>query len=74
MSMPSGCNIVNSLNGLDIGGNPMGSQTAASNRGRGDPGALNLDYEIRRLEWKVQAGAEYIVTQPVFDFQCSSSF
>jgi methionine synthase / methylenetetrahydrofolate reductase(NADPH) len=32
-----------------------------------NPGALNMDEEIRRFEWKVQAGAEYVVTQPVFD-------
>ena len=32
-----------------------------------NPGALNFEEEIRRTEWKVQAGAEYIVTQPVFD-------
>jgi methionine synthase / methylenetetrahydrofolate reductase(NADPH) len=61
-------NIVNNLNhGLDIGGNPMGSQTALLIGVGANPGALNLDEEIRRFEWKVQAGAEYVVTQPVFD-------
>ena len=62
------CNIVNNLNhGLDIGGNPMGSQTALLIGVGANPGALNMDDEIRRFEWKVQAGAEYVVTQPVFD-------
>jgi methionine synthase / methylenetetrahydrofolate reductase(NADPH) len=61
-------NIVNNLNrGLDIGGNPIGSQTALLLGVGANPGALNLDEEIRRFEWKVQAGAEYVVTQPVFD-------
>jgi methionine synthase I (cobalamin-dependent)/5,10-methylenetetrahydrofolate reductase len=61
-------NIVNNLNhGLDIGGNPMGSQTAMVIGVGANPGALNMDEELRRLDWKVQAGAEYIVTQPVFD-------
>ena len=61
-------NIVNGLNrGLDIGGNPMGSQTALLLGVGANPGAINLDDEIKRTEWKVQAGAEYIVTQPVFD-------
>jgi methionine synthase I (cobalamin-dependent)/5,10-methylenetetrahydrofolate reductase len=61
-------NIVNNLNhGLDIGGNPMGSQTAMVIGVGANPGALNPDEELRRLDWKMQAGAEYIVTQPVFD-------
>jgi homocysteine S-methyltransferase len=60
--------IVDNLNhGLDIGGNPMGSQTALLTGVGVNPGALNLDEEIKRLEWKAQAGAEYVVTQPVFD-------
>jgi len=61
-------NVVKNLNrGLDIGGNFLGSQTAFVIGAGADPGALQLDEEIRRFEWKVQAGAEYVVTQPVFD-------
>jgi methionine synthase / methylenetetrahydrofolate reductase(NADPH) len=68
-------NIVNNLNhGLDIGGNPMGSQTALLLGVGANPGALNLDEEIRRFEWKVQAGAEYVVTQPVFDLDLLEQF
>src|SRR5579871_3975270 len=68
-------NIVNNLNhGLDIGGNPMGSQTALLIGVGGNPGALNMDEEIRRMEWKAQAGAEYIVTQPVFDLNLLEAF
>ncbi len=68
-------NIVNNLNhGLDIGGNPMGSQTALLIGVGANPGALNLDEEIRRFEWKVQGGAEYVVTQPVFDLNLLEGF
>jgi len=68
-------NIVNNLNqGLDIGGNPIGSQTALLLGVGANPGALNMEEEIRRLEWKAQAGAEYIVTQPVFDLDLLESF
>ncbi|HLI86392.1 MAG TPA: bifunctional homocysteine S-methyltransferase/methylenetetrahydrofolate reductase [Bryobacteraceae bacterium] len=68
-------NIVRNLNcGLDLGGNPMGSQTALLIGVGANPGSLNLDEEIRRLEWKVAAGAEFIVTQPVFDFALFERF
>jgi methionine synthase / methylenetetrahydrofolate reductase(NADPH) len=68
-------NIVNNLNhGLDIGGNPMGSQTALLIGVGANPGALNMDEEIRRFEWKVEAGAEYVVTQPVFDLDLLEGF
>jgi len=68
-------NIVNNLNqGLDIGGNPMGSQTALVIGVGANPGALNLEEELRRFEWKVQAGAEYVVTQPVFDLRLLEGF
>jgi methionine synthase / methylenetetrahydrofolate reductase (NADH) len=68
-------NIVNNLNhGLDIGGNPIGSQTALLIGVGANPGALNMDEEMRRMEWKAQAGAEYIVTQPVFDLDLLENF
>ncbi len=68
-------NIVRNLNhGLDIGGNPMGSQTAMLIGVGANPGALNMDEEIRRFEWKVEAGAEYVVTQPVFDLDLLEAF
>jgi homocysteine S-methyltransferase len=68
-------NIVRNLNcGLDIGGNPIGSQTALLAGVGANPGALNLDEEIRRFEWKVQAGAEYAITQPVFDLDLLEAF
>jgi homocysteine S-methyltransferase len=33
-----------------------------------------MDEELRRLEWKVGAGAEYIVTQPIFDLDLLAAF
>src|SRR2546423_10473783 len=68
-------NIVNNLNqGLDIGGNPVGSQTALLLGVGANPGALNMDEELRRFAWKVEGGAEYVVTQPVFDLNLVELF
>src|SRR5207237_10072892 len=41
---------------------------------RANPGVPNLDEEIRRFEYKVEAGAEYAVTQPVFDVALLENF
>ncbi len=61
-------NMVNKLNhGLDLGNNPIGCPTAFSIGVGVNPGAINMDEEIRRFEWKVEAGAEYAITQPVYD-------
>jgi len=61
-------NMVNKLNhGLDIGNNPIGVPTAFCIGVGVNPGAINLDEEIKRFEWKVEAGAQYAITQPVFD-------
>jgi methionine synthase / methylenetetrahydrofolate reductase(NADPH) len=61
-------NMVNKLNhGLDLGNNPIGTPTAFSIGVGVNPGAVNMEEEIRRFEWKVEAGAEYAITQPVFD-------
>ncbi len=68
-------NMANKLNhGLDIGNNPIGKPTAFSIGVGVNPGAVNLDEEIRRFEWKVEAGAEYAITQPVFDIEQLRSF
>ena len=61
-------NMVNKLNhGLDLGNNAIGEPTKFSIGVGVNPGAMNLEEEIRRFEWKVEAGAEYAITQPVFD-------
>lgn len=61
-------NMVNKLNhGLDLGNNPIGLPTAFCIGVGVNPGAINLDEEIKRFEYKVEAGAQYAITQPVFD-------
>jgi methionine synthase / methylenetetrahydrofolate reductase (NADH) len=68
-------NIVHNLNhGLDIGGNPIGAGTGFVIGVGANPGVPNLDEEIRRFEYKVEAGAEYAVTQPVFDLSLLENF
>jgi len=60
-------NLVRRLNqGLDPGGNPIGEPTrfvvgVALNQG------ADLEHELERFAWKVEAGADFAVTQPVFD-------
>jgi methionine synthase I (cobalamin-dependent)/5,10-methylenetetrahydrofolate reductase len=68
-------NIVHNLNeGLDIGSNPIGSQTAFTIGVGANPGVPNLDEEVRRFEYKVEAGAQYAITQPVFDVNLLEEF
>jgi methionine synthase I (cobalamin-dependent)/5,10-methylenetetrahydrofolate reductase len=68
-------NLITRLNhGLDLAGNPIGDPTGFSIAVGANPGAINLDEEIRRLDWKIEAGAEYIVTQPVFDIAILERF
>jgi homocysteine S-methyltransferase len=63
-------NMVNKLNhGLDLGNNPIGCPTEFCIGVGVNPGALNLDEEIKRFEYKVEAGAEFAITQPVFDLE-----
>ena len=68
-------NIVHNLNrGLDIGGNPIGASTKFVIAVGANPGSPNIDEEIRRFEYKVEAGAELAVTQPVFDVRLLEEF
>ncbi len=68
-------NIVHNLNrGLDLGSNPIGTGTGFVIGVGANPGLTDLDEEIRRFEYKVQAGAEYVVTQPVFDLRLLENF
>jgi homocysteine S-methyltransferase len=68
-------NIVHNLNrGLDLGGHPIGVGTGFVIGVGANPGLPNLDEEIKRFEYKVQAGAEYVVTQPVFDISLLENF
>jgi methionine synthase / methylenetetrahydrofolate reductase(NADPH) len=68
-------NIVHNLNrGLDLGGNPIGTGTSFVIGVGANPGLSDMDEEVRRFEFKVQAGAEYVVTQPVFDLGLLENF
>jgi len=68
-------NIVHRLNhGLDIGGNPIGASTGFTIAVAANPGVPDIDHEIRRFAWKVEAGAEYAITQPVFDLRILEVF
>ncbi len=60
--------LVSNLNrGLDLGGNAIGGQTGFLIGVGANPGNPNFEEELRRFRLKVEAGAEYAVTQPVFE-------
>jgi homocysteine S-methyltransferase len=68
-------NIVRNLNsGLDIGGNSIGASTGFAIGVAANPGVPDLDNEVRRFAYKVEAGAEYTITQPVFDLRLLEAF
>ena len=68
-------NLVSRLNkGLDPGGNALGKPTAFTIGVGVNPAAIDPAYELRRFEWKVDAGAEYAITQPVFDVEQLEKF
>jgi homocysteine S-methyltransferase len=54
-------------NGCDLAGNSIGPPLAIHVGCGADPGKPDIEKEIQRLEEKVKAGAEYIMTQPVYD-------
>ena len=61
-------NLVHNLNrGLDPGGNAIGAPTRFAIGVGVNPAPVELEHELRRFEYKVAAGAEYAITQPVFD-------
>ena len=60
--------LVSSLNrGVDPGGKPLGAATSFFAATGAEPAALNYEREMQRLRLKVGAGAELIMTQPVYD-------
>jgi methionine synthase I (cobalamin-dependent)/5,10-methylenetetrahydrofolate reductase len=61
-------NLVSRLNrGLDPGGNPIGAPTKFVIGVGVNPAAPDFERELKRFAYKVEAGAEYAITQPVFD-------
>ncbi len=68
-------NIVRRLNhGLDIGSNTIGGSTNFTIGVAANPGVPDIEQELRRFAWKVDAGAEYAITQPVFDMRLLEAF
>jgi homocysteine S-methyltransferase len=68
-------NVVSRLNhGCDVGGQNIGKPTAFHVGVSVNPSATNVDEEIRRLEYKLEAGAEFVLTRPVFDRAAFESF
>jgi methionine synthase / methylenetetrahydrofolate reductase(NADPH) len=67
--------VVNGLNrGVDIGGKAMAKPTSFLIGVGVNPGAINLESEIARFERKIEAGAEFAITQPVFDIGALERF
>ncbi len=68
-------NVVSRLNhGRDVGGQPIGDPTAFLIGVVANPTSPRLDDEVRRFEYKVQAGAEYAVTTPIYDLDALDEF
>jgi len=64
----------NMNHGLDAVGNTIGEPTHFLIACAANPTAQNLDYEISRLEKKVEAGAQIVFTQPLYEIQTLELF
>jgi len=68
-------NVARQLNlGLDPGGGSIGAPTSFVVGVAVNPGAIDQEEEIRRFAWKAEAGADFAVTQPVFDVESFLAF
>jgi methionine synthase I (cobalamin-dependent)/5,10-methylenetetrahydrofolate reductase len=68
-------NIVKGLNhGLDIGRHPINGSAGFTISVAANPGVPDIEHEIRRFAYKVEAGAEFCITQPVFDLKLLEQF
>jgi homocysteine S-methyltransferase len=68
-------NLAQRLNrGLDVGANAIGASTNFTIGVAANPGVPDIEHELRRFAYKVEAGAEYAITQPVFDLRLLESF
>ncbi len=70
--------ITQALNhGLDLGRNPLGGTVESPGftiSVAANPGVPDIDHEVRRFAYKVEAGAEFAITQPVFDMRLLEQF
>ncbi len=60
--------------GEDVGGHPLGSRTAFVVGVGVAPAAEDREREMRRWYWKVDAGADFAITRPVFDVDRLEAF
>ena len=60
--------------GIDLGGKSISAPTRAVIGVGADPSAIDLEREYRRTCEKVEAGAEFIITQPVFAIETLFAF
>lgn len=60
--------------GLDLGGKSLKAVTGFYHGVGADPGALDLDREVDRYIQKVESGAKFMMTQPVFDTEIFAKF
>lgn len=68
-------NLVYALNhGYDLGRNPLNQPTGYLIGVGVNPVAVDLEKEISRFFYKVEAGAEYAITQPIFDVEAFRRF
>ena len=68
-------NVVHGLNrGIDPGGSSIGVPTEFVIGVAANQGAVDRDREVRRFAYKVEAGADFAVTQPVFDPEALEGF
>ncbi len=68
-------NVVQGLNrGVDPGGNSIGAPTEFVQGVALNQGAVDKDRELSRFRYKVEAGADFVVTQPVFEPQALEAF
>lgn len=67
--------IISKLNrGVDLNDNPLSKASSITPGAVCNPNCKNLEAEIRKLQKKKDAGASYVLTQPVFDIEASKAF
>jgi len=68
-------NVIEGLNhGVDPGGNSIGAPTEFVQGVAVNQGAADQERELRRFRYKVEAGADFAVSQPVFDPEALERF
>jgi methionine synthase / methylenetetrahydrofolate reductase(NADPH) len=60
--------------GIDLAGRPLGARTGFVIGTGCNPGAMDLSREVARYAAKIEAGAEYVFSQPVYDPRLLEAF